>query len=296
MIDFIRLFWRDKTRFEHFVCQEKNFKELDTLFGLHTGQIKYPYRTSFNTMDVRITDKYGYVYNSIHKAYNEIHSDDAHNYNDFGYSAICKMLLHINSKVADVENANLTQFEFGFNIKTPIEAEQIISNNLLMHKMSGPNHTRLFNGRGKLKQFDHHNYVLKIYDKGKQYNLRENILRFEVRFLKAREFQKFDIYKLEDLKDKYKLRQLFKYLLKRYDELIIIDQIDESLIEPLDLTEFIRYNNSHYWENTIKENSATTKMRHLIKYNELQNKYSLLRTKTLLKQLIIEKYSQLINF
>lgn len=296
MVDFVRLFWRDKARFEHFVVQEKNFAEVDTLFGLHTGQIKYPYRTSFNSMEVKVTAKYGYVFNSIHKAHNEIHLGEVQNHNDFGYTGICSMIDHIRKRVTDVDNASITQFEFGFNIETSIPAEEIITNNVLMHMTSGPNHTRLFNGRGKLKQFDHHNYVLKIYDKGKQYRLNKNVLRFEVRFQKAREFQKFGIFRLDDLKDKFKLRQLFKYLLQKFEELIIVDQFEESRIEPIDLEKLIRYNNPNYWETTISGFSATTKMRHLRIYKNLLNKYNLLRTKTHLKQLIQDKYIQLINF
>ncbi|WP_179318806.1 hypothetical protein [Winogradskyella helgolandensis] len=296
MVDFVRLSWRDKAIFENFVCQEENFEELHTLFNLHTSEIKYPYVTGFSGMDVRITEKRAYVYNSIHKAYNQLGSGVGHNHNDFAYSGICFVIDHINKKLIDVDNSNLTQLEFGFNIKVPIPAEEIINNNLLMHKTNGPNHVRLFNGRGKLKQFDHYNYVLKIYDKGRQYNLTENILRFEVRFMKAKEFQKFGIFKLEDLKDKHMLRKLFKNLIQRFDELVIIDQFDESSIEPLDLSKLNKYNNPYYWETTIKKYSATTKMRHFNDYSELLNKYNLLTTKIYIRELLLEKYLELINF
>lgn len=296
MVDFIRLFYRDKERFEHFVCQQENFEELDTLFGLHTGQIKYPYRTSFNNMDVKVTSKHGYVYNSIHKAYNDRFSQEAHNHDDFGYTNLCDMINFVSERVIDVDKANLTQFEFGFNIEIPVPAQQIIRNNVLMHKQKGANHTRLFYGRGELKQFDYHNFVIKIYDKAKQYNLPRNILRFEVRYQKAKEFQKFGIYKITDLKDKQKLRKLFINLMQRFDELTIVDSYDESTIPEEDLCWLIRYNNPLYWEVTMSRRSNQTKMRHIRAYQELLNKYSLLRIKTSLKGLLKEKYLQLINF
>ncbi|RXJ52625.1 hypothetical protein [Gelidibacter gilvus] len=296
MVDYLRLFWRDKVMLEHFVCQEENFTELDTIYGYHTGEIKYPYRTRFNEMEVKITSKYAYVFNSIHKSYNNIHLGVTHNYNDFSYSAICEMIEHINQKLTDITNANLTQFEFGFNLSTPIPAEEIITNNVLMHKAKAPNHNRLFNGRGKLKQFDHHNYVVKIYDKAKQYNLSQNLLRFEIRFQKAVEFQQFGIFKLDHLKDKYKLRLLFLHLMKRFDELIIVDHIDETQIATSDLNRLMIYNNPYYWETTINRYSGTTKMRHLRDYNILLGKYDLLKTKRYLRQLLWDKYLQLINF
>ncbi len=296
MVDFVRLFYRDKDKFEHFVCQEENFKELDTLFGLHTGQIKYPYRTCFNGLEVKVTSKHGYVYNSIHKAYNDKFSQDAHNHDDFGYSKLCYMLDYISSKLIDVDIANLTQFEFGFNIETPVSAQQIIRNNVLMHKQKGANHNRVFNGRGELRQFDYHNFVIKIYDKARQYSLPQNILRFEIRFLKAKEFQKYGIYKITDLKDKQKLRKLFICLMQRFNEMTIVDSYDESTIPENDLCKLIRYNSYSYWERVISSRSNQTKMRHIRAYQELLNKHNLLQVKSLLKGLLQKKYLQLINF
>ena len=296
MVDFIRIFWRDKTRFEHFVCQEENFEDLETLFGYHTSQIKYPYKASFNSMDVKVTEKYGYVYNSIHKSYNDRHFKDAHNHNDFGYQNLCEMVEFLESKLIDVDNSALTQFEFGLNIEVPTNAEDIIQRNILMHKECGPNHTRVFRGRGRLKQFDHHNYVIKIYDKAKQYNLSTNLLRVEIRFLKAKEFHKLDIFKLKDLKDKSKLRKLFLLLLSRFNELTIVDEYDEATIPHNDLEKLIRYSNPHYSETTIAGLSATSKMRHLRVYKRLLAKHNLLKTKSFLKQQLVEKYLQLINF
>lgn len=296
MVDFIRLFYRDKVRFEHFVCQEENFKELDTLFGFHTGQIKYPYRTSFNGIEVKVTSKHGYVYNSIHKAYNDKFCQELHNHDDFGYLKLCYMVDYVSSKLIGTELANLTQFEFGLNIETPVPARHIIRNNVLMHKQNGANHNRVFNGRGELKQFDYHNFVIKIYDKAKQYNLSRNILRFEIRYLKAKEFQKFDIYKIADLKDKQKLRKLFINLMQRFDEMTVVDNYDESTIPEKDLSKLIRYSNPLYWERVISNRSNQTKMRHIRAYQNLLYKHNLLQVKSILKDLLQKKYLQLINF
>jgi hypothetical protein len=296
MVDYIRIFWRDKSKFEHFVCQQENFQEVDTLFGLHTGQIKYPYKASFNSMDVRVTEKYGFVVNSIHKAFNDKSGGKPHNHNDFSYENLCEMIDYINNKIIDVDKAKITQFEFGINIETPIPAEEIIRNNILMHKYKGANHNRLFNGRGELKQFDYHNYLIKVYDKAKQYNLNKNLLRFEIRFQKAKEFQKIGIFKLNDLKDKFKLRKLFQILLKKFEELVIIDDYEESEITNSDLSKLNRYKNPHYWETRVSMYSNTTKMRYVREFKALLVKYNLLKTKQGIRGLMIQKYLQLINF
>ncbi len=296
MVDFIKIFYRDKESFEQFVCTPGNFDEVDTLFGLHSGEIKYPYRAEFYSMEVRVTAKHGYVQNSIHKSYNYRIYGETQNHDDFGYNNLCDMISLMTSKIIDLEDANLTQFEFGLNIGVPFAAEEIITQNILMHKMKGANHNMRFNGRGTLKQFDYHNFVVKVYDKAKQYNLPIHILRFEVRYLKAKEFQKFGIYKLHDLKDKTKLRLLFIDLMKRFDELTIVNCINETDIPRTDLEKLTRYNNPYYWENYIPRFSPQTKSRRLKDYQRLLSKYSLISIKQNLRKLLIQKFIHLMNF
>ena len=85
MVDYIKIYYQDKARFESFVCNPENFEEVDAILGLHSGNVKYPYCTEFSGMEVRVTSKHGYVRNSIHKAFNEYTTGENHNYNDFNY-------------------------------------------------------------------------------------------------------------------------------------------------------------------------------------------------------------------
>jgi hypothetical protein len=295
MVDYIKIYYQDKSRFESFVCNPENFEEVDAILGLHSGRIKYPYCTEFSGMEVRVTSKHGYVRNSIHKAYNDYTIGENHNYNDFGYSKICEAIDYISSKLVDVDRVKLTQLEFGINIETPVSASDIIRQNVLMHKLKGPNHNRLFNGMGELKQFDYHNHFIKIYDKAKQYRLNYNLLRFEVKFIKAKEFQKLGIFHLPDLKNKLLLRKLFLNLMLRFEEMTIIDNYADRDISPADLNKLCRYNNPNYWEQGIAHLTPQTKMRHSRDYLRLLQKYDLLKTKVLLQKLLLKKFIYLIN-
>ena len=49
MIDYVRLFWRDKTDFQRHISSSRNFEEMETVFEFHSGEIRYPYRVSFNS-------------------------------------------------------------------------------------------------------------------------------------------------------------------------------------------------------------------------------------------------------
>jgi hypothetical protein len=188
-----------------------------------TGEVKYPYTTNVGSMDVGVSKNSGYVKNSLHKLYNYNTTGDEQNYNNFSYSTIRDTIDFLSKKVIDVNSTKLTQLEFGINIAIDKLPELLVRRNFLQAKFSND-----YRGKGELKQFSHNNYFIKVYDKGKQFGLEENILRFEIKFIKAKEFQALGICNLEDLKSKGNLRRLFVYLLKRFDELTIVDDFDET--------------------------------------------------------------------
>ena len=295
MIDFIKLYWQDKNRLQSHVLNEGNFEEVNMVLEKHSSEIKYPYTTHFTGMKVGLTQKSGYVKNSIHKSYNILKTGKEHNYNDFTYSNICEEIEYLSSRLVDLDKSRITQLEFGLNIPIDTPAENIIRRNVIMHKLKGANHNRQYFGRGEFKQFDYHNYVLKIYDKAKQYRLNTNVLRFEVKYIKAIDFQGLGIFNIEDLKNKMKLRKLFLLLLKRFDELTIIDEYGDSEIQKKDLNNLKKYSNPAFWEEELRSKTRQTKSIHKKKFERILNKYSLLEIKKSIRSLIIQKFIYSIN-
>lgn len=295
MIDYIRLHWRNKFRIEKHVIKEGNFEELFQIYESHSGEIRYPYTTSFYGMSIVLTEKYGYVKNSIHKSYNIRHNEESHNYNDFTYANLCEQIDYIINRLTDIESSGITQLEFGLNIPIGVNAEDIIEKNILMHKFKSANHNKEYYGTGKLKQFDHYNYVFKIYDKAKQYGLITNIIRIEIKFMKAKEFQAIGVFNLVDLKNRTILCQLFFLLLKRFDELIIIDDFIHIEMVNEDLRLLRKYSNTRFWEIELKDKHPNTRSRHKDKFLSLLKKYDLLKIKTLLREQLIRKFINLIN-
>ncbi len=225
MIDFIRLRYTNKQNIESFVCDRKNFDKLYTVLEYHSGKIEYPFTAKIGCMDIRITDKTAYVKNSIHKLYNEFNGEEAHNHNDFSYSALCETTNHLDAKLIDLRKTKLTQLEFGLNIKLTVPAEDIIKQNIILHKLKLHSHYEKFKGKVEYKQFDYSNYYLKIYDKTKQFKLKENIIRIELKYKKSKSFNALGIHNIQDLKSKVFLQNLFNDLIKRFDELTIVDVI-----------------------------------------------------------------------
>lgn len=296
MIDFIRVHYRDKSNLETFIMNPENFKKLYTVLEYNSGEVLYPYKVNLQNMELVVNEKSGYVKNSIHKLNNALLQGDGHNHNDFSYSQLCSVIDYLTSNVIDIGSRQLTQLEFGLNINVPIKAEELISKSILMHKLERHSTINEYGSKGYLMAFEHYNYIIKIYDKAKQYNLKDqNILRFEIKFLKAKEFNSLGIFNLNDLKRIEILDNLFQYLLKRFDELLIVDDYSEELIPKEDLEKLNVYSSFLFWDNLSVAKKRQTKINHKEKYLSLLNKYNLLKTKDFLKTKLIEKYNHLLN-
>ena len=296
MIDFIRFNYRDNDRIEDFVCDNENFKELYTVLEYHTGEIKYPYNTSLGNLDVCVNSESVCVKNSIHKLHNLLQKNKSHNHNDFKFSELCSTIDYIDSKLIDLKRTRLTQLEFGLNIQLPVPAEKIIRQNIILQKFKLHSHSMTFDGRGEYKQFDHYNYYFKIYDKAKQYKLSDNIIRLEIKYKNSKDFNPLDIYNIHHLKDKGKLRLLFNNLLKRFDELTIVDDYSsDSSISKSDKKLLESYLSFNYWNELSERNKRNHKPIEIKKFQQLLVKNDLLKTKSLIRERLIKKFDELIN-
>ena len=85
---------------------------------------------------------------------------------------------------------------------------------------------------------------------------------------------------------------MFLKLLKRFDELIIMDTINENRIEDPDLNKLYRYTSPAYW-NTIK--NRQTKSRRKTDFKRLLEENNLLEIKHSIHQQLLVKYLYLIN-
>lgn len=292
MVDFIKVIYKDKSTVESLIYNPDIFKELEVILDYHTGEIKYPYRAKLDIMDIAVSKNRFTIKNSIHKLYNSLSGYGNQNYNDFGYSNLCYAIDYLKEKITGIGAIRLSNLEFGLNIIVPKSAEDLIKYNIYMHQLKGFNHDKEFKGKGKLKEFVHSNYSIKIYDKAKQFGLTENILRFEIKFTKSIEFNKLGVYNLKDLKNKNNLNRLFDYLLKRFDELTIIDDYSHLTIE--EKTTIEAYSNFIHWEKLTRAN-RNKKSKEKKEFNKLLVNHNLLTLKKELRVLLQKKFSELIN-
>lgn len=295
MIDFIRIFYPDKEKLEQALLDKNSFSDVDAVYGIHSEKVKYPFTTNLGSLNIGVSEKSGYVKNSIHKLFNSLFSEKEHNYNDFTYSSICYTIDYIIKKVVDSDSTKLTQLEFGFNLEIDDIPETVVMRNFLMHQYKG-GYVIDYQDKGKLKQFVHSKYIIKVYDKSKQFELDNNIIRIEIKFKKASEYKYLGVYYITDLKKKNVLRKLFLYLIKRYDELIIVDNFDSySIADKKDYNLLSIYANPIYWTQEIKRKHPEFRARHKKQFEKLLIKNDLLKTKSHIRNLLVKKFIQLIN-
>lgn len=296
MIDFVRMNYHDKSGIEAFVCNEENFPEIRMVLERHSGAIEYPFKTNLKTMDITITEKRVCLMNSLHKLNNYRKNSLNMNHNDFKYSEIVENIDFLDNSMLNIHKSTLSKLEFGLNIELDYPAEYIIDNNIIMHKHKVHNHNNKFDGRGAYKQFDHSNYDFKIYDKGKQYKLRKNVIRFEIKHKRSKSFNPYGAYNIHHLKSKDCLHKLFDDLMKRFDELMIIDNyknnpnISESTVRNIE-----KYTSYNYWELLSSREKRNLKSIEKKRFNMLLENNNLLTTKNELRTKLQAKFNFLIN-
>ena len=185
---------------------------------------------------------------SLHKYYNQ----GIHNYNDFSKSAFLVVLNELNS----LFNINPCQLkivglEYGINIEPPIKSDEIISN-LIMHKKVEFENT-INNTSGNYKQARHFDYILKIYNKSKQYKLNDEVIRIEIKQNNWREYRNLGIITLQDFMD-YDKRIFINNLILKWNDVLFYNPIN---FKRDDIKKWHQYSNVQYWRN-LKENSSNT--------------------------------------
>lgn len=129
--------------------------------------------------NLRITtkNKNVQVRGSLHKYANS----GTHNADDFRRSRIVSTVQDLETSLGIGPNSILNNLEFGVNVVTPFPVVDFLER-LICHKgVPFTTHTE----RGTTYcQCQHKQFVLKIYDKGTEFDLNTNLLRFEVKVLR----------------------------------------------------------------------------------------------------------------
>jgi len=253
-----------------------------------TGElIENKREAKFNSWKFEIVnDMFINVKGSFHK----YHNSGKHNYNDFATNDLLNVLTDLSTKFKiNPFLATLHNLEFGVNVELPTDTKEFL-NSIISYK--GKEYERReFDGGGFLLRFKFNHYELKIYDKGLQYRLNKNLLRFEIKVKKMEFFRarNINIHSFADLLNTTEVIKLIPILLTAFNELLIYD----NTIQPKQLKQrereiLLNGRNPKFWSELKQQSKETfkhrrTRFRELVlihgKKNIQQTVYELIKTK-----------------
>jgi hypothetical protein len=258
-----------------------------------TGEIGQRASAKFQSINFTVSENGSSSINgSLHKYYNA----DNTNYNDFHFQLLSQALNSLNLNFSiDLNTAKINALEIGVNIELPFSPETII-NSLICHKKR--NFYPIDKDNEKLGLYcNHSEYVVKIYDKGKQdrglHFLKDiKLLRYEIKIKKQRMLKPYGIKYLSDLQDKGKVSALIRLLLDKLNEIVFFDfGFNASHLNERKRLKWRLYASPNFWNGKDKEKARYER----IQYNKLIKQYGCIDFNALLSEKVADKWSELLN-
>jgi len=234
------------------------------------------------------------VEGSFHKFYN----DGVHNYDDFCIEKLVKVIDSLqNTFDLNPEIVHINNLEFGVNI-TPEFAPDTFINNLLCFKwrqfnlieIKGPGYGKECKGSSQ--------YFVKIYNKGSQNHLQENILRIEKKVISMCALN-LKTLKLSNLNEKIYLSDLTNPALWHHCKNELIAMFNDVVFdEPIDINALTRTEQKNYNKVLIQSNwkyfSRDQRKRNKKAFSDIIDKYGKEQYRPIILKLINEKFAELI--
>lgn len=287
----------DKEGFDFRTIEGETIK-LRSVFDIATGEIQeFPKSGRFHNMEAKLTEKSSYIKGSLHKMYNSHYGLGMQNYNDFSFCQAKESIeLLCSNLCVNPEFTKITNLEFGFNIRLPYDPKIFIENSLLMFDFEDHTINEKFNGKGNYKEFKKSDYSIKIYNKSKQYDCKDYILRVEIKIIKKRILEKMSIYSLSDLLETSAFYSLIEFLRERFDKLLIIDSLAmKKALKANQINMLKNYTNPHYWLNLKQSVKTNTYYKRRRQCHAHVNDYALNKSKKLVAGLIESKFKSLMD-
>jgi hypothetical protein len=122
----------------------------------------------------------------------------------------------------DLSKGIIQNLEIGLNLNLTTETK-VILNAMLLHR------GKLSDSRyhGAYREFKRTEYIIKLYDKARQYGLNKPCFRIELKHIKARAFNQLGIITLNDLKKAEWLTNALNEIETKWNEILMFEPFNE---------------------------------------------------------------------
>lgn len=290
MIDFTKVNIIANDQYWLMQLQENPLLEFKTVVSKKTGELENKEEAKYRDMKFIIYDSGTILLEgSLHKYWNY----GKHNFNDFTFKDLVEVINDLKNKFdLNIKSCILRNIEVGVNIIPPINTNKVL-NGLLVHAKE--KFKDMYIPYGNCKQVVHERYKLKAYDKKiqyrKEYNIPNDLLRFEIHYSKMFDLKNIGVITLEDLINKDKVKYLGDKLLKAWNEILLFDKtiIKKRINKYQRETKLNQWENPYYWMELNKQRRNEQKK----SYNSVLEKHSQ-QTHKLIHQLISNKFDFLL--
>jgi hypothetical protein len=172
--------------------------------------------------------------------------------------------------------AVLSNLEIGLNVAFPLPVFPFLQRNLISYKGNQFNKytpDKKGNCLGYVCPLSQ--YSVKVYDKGKQFNLPYHLMRFELRYLKMQTLKKRGIKTFADLTDANKVKGLLDFLLAAWDNILLFDDsidLNNPNLKPQERELLKDGRRPRFWEE-LKETNIRRFNYQRWNFRKLVNKY-----------------------
>lgn len=247
--------------------------QLSTPVDLQSGSIK-EWRKSYDNFDVLNTMYFGNFesYKISVKEVKRIFADEEstssyyltfkgslhknyfieQNYSRFTWVELQREINKVSEVLALKEaDVKITHLELGVNVEVPFKVSPFLQHNLIACKNKPFNSYDPQHGYSLGLYCPFTQYRVKVYDKGNQYHLPDNLLRLEIHYMKMQLLKGYGIKKFSDLRDKERVYKLKHLLLKSWDDILVYDSsinLQNDQLKPKDRGILLNGRNPKYWE------------------------------------------------
>ena len=181
---------------------------------------------------------------SVHKYRN----NGRHNYDDFRAVDVAEVVRELSERFEiDTARTLLNNVEFGVNVVLPFGVDVVLGN-LIAYK--GKPFIKVVEDGMSYYQCKKTHFIIKIYDKGKQYNLPNNVLRFEIKVMRMQnlETKGIRLRYLSDLRNMAIYEPLGNILTEVFEGILFGDNtLNEKELNTKELETFLRGSNPKTW-------------------------------------------------
>ena len=309
MIDNITLQFNNKKLVEDWYLANKYKFPVEQKRSIETKEyhkITYPIVLKIENMELRITEKQAILRGSIHKYFNQLKYRDLttrdtenrdydyltdNNFNDFYFLEniiILEELIDFFDGL-DLNDAKITSLEFGFNLEVEKNPTTYLDFNFLLYEYKPP-FKNYDTSNMRFTKFLHNKFMFKVYDKKRQKQLPENILRIEI-VLKQIHLEEIGILNFNNLLIENNFKKLYQLFQEKFNNFILIDNRHEekSLASKMRVVIGNHLEPSYWKHRKGKPNLNRYKKR----FQEIVKNEGLLKTKKYFQNLLHSKFEHL---